>query len=412
MRAIVFSTFALLSLLQPAISAPSTPAKSPARTGTGSAAPAAGTAQEAGDLTKAVEDLKASASAFQTAADATRWQECWKNLKTVISYCAIKHTDPGPVIKGISAINDLGVVYADSGNVKVWSFPKVSESDQMIVLWQDAVAGPATVVRGRSGRVLRRAAPPVVVTRVGLISCPAGASVSSARLVARSQPSANASSGKSASPGRSEGKGLILLGLDRKSGSVWLTGFQLSEGRWVSCPEIFSGVPPFLIQNLQGKVSFSGNNLVIQLETPRPANAQSESDAEKSNGGGYKINLLFLGDHYALDSKNGLDPATTVAMQFVQALQAGRMDLVKAWLVDPKLASIPGYLGLYSRGSSAPAFKLVPMVTPATSGVARFRLVTFDRDDLIMDVGKLKAQWAVKGLFIAPSDPLAKKIAM
>jgi hypothetical protein len=403
MRPLILAIFALLSLLQPVRSAPSAPAKGPAQATGNQAAPA----HEAGDLNKAVDDLKASLSAFQSANDAARWQTCWKNFVTLISQCVTKHTDPGTVTKGISSLTELGLTFADSGNVKVWSFPKVAESDQILVMWQDAVAGPVTVVRGKSGRVLRRATPPVVVSRLQAIGCPAGTSVSSARLIARA-----ASTTAGSSQNRSAGKALIVLGLERKTASVWLTGYKLSDGRWAPCPEVFSGVPPFLIQNLQGKVAFSGNNLVIQLEAPRPSTASGADDADKANGGGYKISLIFTGDHYALDSKNGLDPATTVAMQFVQALQAGRMDVVKAWLVDPKLASIPGYLGLYSRGASAPAFKLVPMVTPANTGIARFRLVTFDRDDLIMDIGKLKAQWAVKALFIAPSDPLAKRIAM
>jgi ABC-type methionine transport system ATPase subunit len=36
--------------------------------------------------------------------------------------------------------------------------------------------------------------------------------------------------------------------------------------------------------------------------------------------------------------------------------------------------------------------------------------MTFDKDDLIMDIGKVKNQWAVKALFIAPPDPLAQKL--
>ena len=44
------------------------------------------------------------------------------------------------------------------------------------------------------------------------------------------------------------------------------------------------------------------------------------------------------------------------------------------------------------------------------SGLSRFRLMTFDKDDLIMDVGKVKSQWAIKALFIAPPDPLAQKL--
>ena len=41
----------------------------------------------------------------------------------------------------------------------------------------------------------------------------------------------------------------------------------------------------------------------------------------------------------------------------------------------------------------------------------RYRLVTFDRYDLIFDVTKSKQQWAIKALFIAPADPLLHKIA-
>ncbi len=99
----------------------------------------------------------------------------------------------------------------------------------------------------------------------------------------------------------------------------------------------------------------------------------------------------------------------SVAMQFSQAIQNGRVDLVKAWLIDAKLSSIPGYLGLYGRASSGPPFKLMAM-TPPLNGGARFRLITFGPSDLILDVSKVKAQWAVKGVFIAPPDAQAKKL--
>ena len=73
------------------------------------------------------------------------------------------------------------------------------------------------------------------------------------------------------------------------------------------------------------------------------------------------------------------------------------------------VASIPDYLGLYHRPSGAPAFKLIAMAAPLNGG-ARYRLITYEKNDLILDIAKIKAQWAIKGLFIAPADPVAKRL--
>ncbi len=50
------------------------------------------------------------------------------------------------------------------------------------------------------------------------------------------------------------------------------------------------------------------------------------------------------------------------------------------------------------------------MASPG-NGNSRYRLVTFLKDDLIIDVGKTKTQpMAIKALFIAPPDPWAQKL--
>ena len=123
----------------------------------------------------------------------------------------------------------------------------------------------------------------------------------------------------------------------------------------------------------------------------------------------YELSMPFINDHFALNATEAQTPATAVALQFLLALQNKRIDLAKIWLADPQLASIPGYLGLYSRTSSSPSLKLIKMSAPFTSG-SRFRLITSAKDDLIIDVAKIKTQWMIKALYIAPADHMAREI--
>jgi hypothetical protein len=365
---------------------------------------ASGTTEPA--LSNFIEAAESSLRIYQSGKDAGKdaakdsehWQKFFQDFKEVVSHALQSHEDPSPLLKRIKGINDLGIAFADGGSVKIWSFPKVAESEQLLVFWQEAVAR-APVSVGRRGGRLRKALPPLIVSRLEAINCPSGTVITSARLLALSSSGATKSE---------VGRALILLGSARKTGGVFLQGYKLSSGRWIASPELFSGAPPFLIQNLTGSISFSGNNLIIGLGTSQTATNKGADN--QSAGGDYKISLVFMGDHYALDQKSGGDPATTVAMQFVTAIQVGRIDLVKGWLADPKLASVPAYLGLYSRDANSTPFKLIPMVVNNQNGIARFRLITFGKNDLILDVGKVKGQLAVKALFIAPPDALAKKI--
>ena len=49
-------------------------------------------------------------------------------------------------------------------------------------------------------------------------------------------------------------------------------------------------------------------------------------------------------------------------------------------------------------------------VIPGASVMARYRLVTFESQDLIIDIGRVKKETKVKGVFVAPSDPVARNL--
>jgi hypothetical protein len=335
------------------------------------------------DQQKLVDALGSAINSYKTAPDPQSWDAVFDSFKQIVSISLAKHLDLININKTLT--NQVGMKLYDSGSIRVWSFPKVPEAQQMLMEWHDVTA--VRVGRGARARIVTTASVP----KLQVFNCPANTSITEAKLLSSSAVKGTPQTTRC----------LVLLGGDTKSGSPWVQGYKFADGRWNTAPGLFSGVPPFLLQNLQGKVSFSGTNILLTIDTPKGPDNEAPT-------GGYKITLTFLNDHYTLDSKSGMDPATTVAMQFMQAVQMGKMDLVKAWLVDSKLASIPGYLDLYNRPGGMP-FRLMPMALPP-NGNSRFRIVTFAKNDLIMDVGKVKQQWAVKALFIAPPDPLARKL--
>ncbi len=118
---------------------------------------------------------------------------------------------------------------------------------------------------------------------------------------------------------------------------------------------------------------------------------------------GYELVMPFTDDRFGFSTKEAQDSANAVAHQFLLAIQYKRLDLAKVWLSDAKLASIPAYLGLFSRSADSQPLRLINMPSPLCGG-SRFRLLTGTKDDLIMDVAKMKNQWLIKGLFIAPGN--------
>jgi hypothetical protein len=195
---------------------------------------------------------------------------------------------------------------------------------------------------------------------------------------------------------------LAILGWDLQSGHAWTYGLKRTAAGWVQTADLWQQVPSFLLQSGQAKAKFSENNLVITI------GGNAGADNAGTNGG-YELVMPFVENHFSLTRNEAQDPARAVALQFLLAIQAKRPDLAKIWLLDPQLASIPGYLGLYTRPAGSYLLKLVNMSPPLNGGI-RFRIITGTKDDLVLDIGKFKGQWLVKALFIASADSLSREI--
>jgi hypothetical protein len=376
-------------------------AKTAAKGGTKDKADATETAKSGADTAKNEEppsettalqpsaNLAGAIASYKQHPDPASFQAIWKELHTLISTAPASRAAAAVVLKANPGLIDLGAKVDDAAGARVWSFPKTAEAEAVLVQWQQAVGAPTRTVVGRGRHKTVVITPAPTVTRIQLIPLPATIAFRDAQIV-RSGGIAP-SKGK---PGHAESRSLILAGNERGGGTIWVMAYRPSADGWTESPSTLAGIPPYLLQNVAGHASFSGNDLVLSL-----------SDNDKAAG--YKIVLRYVDGKFVVEGKSEEGPAVAV-MQFMQALQQGKIDLARAWLADPKLITIPRYAGLLNRPAERP-FKLIPMSAPLLSG-SRFRLMTFDKDDLIVDVGKVKQQWAIKAIFIAPPDPLAQKL--
>jgi hypothetical protein len=269
-------------------------------------------------------------------------------------------------------------------------------------------------VRGRK-RVVR--GEPSIVWKLQMMRLPAGLALKDAKLVrstvAATQP-AGAGAGVNAGIKKSADvdsvRALILSGVER-NGNTWLHAYRQVGSNWNDSPDLFSGVPPFLLQNLAGKVSFVGNDLIVSVGMPTPLAKVADEvgkGATSSSGtaNGYRLILHFINGKYVLDGKTGDDGPFAVAQQFATAVAQNRIELAKGWMAEGKLISIPQYAGLLGHSP----LRVMPMASPG-NGNSRFRLVSFLKEDLIIDIGKIKTQQlAVKAIYVAPADPLAQKL--
>lgn len=198
---------------------------------------------------------------------------------------------------------------------------------------------------------------------------------------------------------------LILAGTNRINGTIWLKSYKPYDGRYVPTFDPFSQIPPYLLKNVSGQVSFSGNNIVMAVSA---SDKQKDSKLPKPNSTSYRIVLTNSAGKYHLAGSSSSNQPVSIITQFVNSIRNNRIDLAKAWLHEPDLVSIPKYIGLVGTNKEKP-FKLVTMAQPKHGG-PRYRLVTYQKHDLIIDVGKKRGRLAIKGLFIAPPDPLSKKL--
>ena len=263
----------------------------------------------------------------------------------------------------------------------------VPQTKHGLIQWADQLA-PAPIAEREKRKSKRKTwtkkAPTITAIKTQFLNIPSSVDVREANLLPHAIATKN---GKAAKGNGSSHHYLAILGTDMQSGYAWLLGLKQVSPGWVQSPELFQDVPSFLVQTNSAKTRFSGNTLVISLGGPN----------------GYELVMPFTDDRFAFSTKEAQDSANAVARQFLMAIQYKRMDLAKVWLSDPKLASIPAYLGLFNRSADSSALRLANMPAPLCGG-SRFRLFTGTKDDLIIDVGKIKGQWLIKALFIAPAN--------
>jgi hypothetical protein len=359
-----------------------TAAAKPTRSAAESAAgePAAATTMSATAARSAA--LSAAVKQYKAKPDSYSWEGVWRIVRDTLSQPGTVKASAASIIGAYPALSELGVSVIDGEGSRIWAFPKIAEAQNVVLQWTATVSTTVQRPVGRRHRLVNQ----VIVTsspRAQILLIPATVVLNDAHLATGA-------------------KSLLLTGNMRGTGAVWLQAYKISDNQWLETADVFSTIPPFLTQNLVGKASFSGNDLVLTV-----GGAKAAGEKPQPQSSGYKIVLHYVDGHFTLDARTNEEGPALVALQFVQAVQQGHLDLAKGWLTDQRLLSIPKYIGL-NRSAGLP-FKIIAMANPGT-GAFRYRLMTFEKNDLIMDVGKVKNQWAIKALFIAPPDPLAQKL--
>ncbi|HEY9676571.1 MAG TPA: hypothetical protein V6C76_01115 [Drouetiella sp.] len=358
-----------------AASTPATAAAAPPENAEEAAATINAAAARNAALNEAVKNYKARP-------DTATWDVAWRIVHDILIQPATVKASAASITGAYHGLSDLGVSVIDGEGARVWAFPRVPEAQSVILQWN---ATTSTTVQKPVGRRHKMVSQVTVVSspRAQVLNVAPGVLLNDAHLMTGAH-------------------NLMLSGNVKSSGAVWLQAFKLVENQWTETNDVFAGVPPFLTQNLVGKASFSGNDLVLTI-----GGGKTPAGKTQPQSSGYKIVLKFADGHYSFQTHSGEDAPTLTALQFVQAVQQGHTDLAKALLADPRLISIPKYIGLGKKAGQP--FKLISMANPGP-GMFRYRLMTFDKNDLIMDVINYKKAWTVKALFIAPPDPVAQKL--
>lgn len=372
----------------------------------------------------AAANLVQLASDYRATADELSWARYATYLRDLLALPQFVSADPAQVIAANPSLSEFKVKVSETGigNFRVWSFPRIVESHAVIFQTPartTAVPLPQSVAF-REARIVGGFAPPPAAVALPAKAVKAAKGKVGIKLPAHSivhpAPHPHVASGP---------KSLVLIGADRSSGTLWFKGFQLVEGM-PEATELFSSLPAFFTQNVTGKAAFSGNDIVLTIQPPvvrkdkveeeKPAGVVKDTVSKPivaASVPGYKVVLKFISGKYTLAGHVPDDAPFSVALSFAQAVAGAKPELAKSWLVDSKLVSIPKYLGLFGRVS--PPMRLLPMSNAA--GASRYRLVTSNKDDLIIEVGRilqpgrLKGQLAIRALFIAPSDAIAQRLS-
>lgn len=338
------------------------------------------------------DELQIRCKAYRQGPNETTWQAFIESFKRFLSDPRYARAAAAQAIAQNPSLKDLNVRVIDAGGSRLWIFPNIAENRVLFI---------------QSGYTSAESAP-----HIDTIDYPDSINISDARIVS-SVTTTTQGVGRRKKVIKVQGpRFMVVTGNDRLTGLVWVKAFKPYNGSWVATTEPFAQIPQYLLENVSGRASFSGSNLILNLASSAAnADEKATGNLTKPKSSAYQIVLKLVGSKYVLaDGGQATSGPLPMIAYFVQCIRNGRLDLAKAWLDDPGLVSIPKYVGLVGAASrNERPYKLVAMATPPTGG-PRFRLVTYKKTDLIFDTVKSKSQWMIKGIFIAPSDPLAQQL--
>lgn len=313
-----------------------------------------------------------------------------ETLRPILTHPHSMKVSPAVLLKDNPALRELSPKVIDGNGLKIWTFPKTAYKNYLLLQWFEV---KQTVVgHGRRARTVSSTS-----ARCQAVIIPSNVSAKDAGFVTNG------------------GRHLLIVG-EGEHGALWLNAYQSSDTGLKESAEILSSIPPFLLKDTCGTVSFRGSDLIFNVArlvvSTRPdGSKQVLPEAESAT---YKFWLRSNPEKgYVLSSSLPDIEGFRTVNNFIQAVQGARLGEMKSLLADARLVSIPKYLGLTGKPLDNAA-RIVQMHLNPTRG-QRFRLINIGKDDLIFDVGKVKLQGVVqplvKAIFIAPPDPFLQDMS-
>lgn len=337
--------------------------------------------------------------AYKADPNEANWSSFSTVFKSFLSDARTLRLTAKQIYQSNPILTDLRASVLDAHGVKLWTFP--GNKDNHFIFAQKAFA-------------LSPAGGPVAVDT---LEYPVDININDARIVHSTTTTVVVGPRNKKHTTVVEGpKFLCITGYKRTDGQIWLKAYKLAGSVLAQTTEPFAHVPLSLLQGGSSRAFFSGYNLVIGMGQSEPASSSANGDTVKTpvtsipSSSSYQVVLKFEGNAFSLADKPQNDGPLSVAQFFVKTILEGRADIAKTWVSDPALVNITKYAGLLGKTPAKP-YKLVAMtVIPGASVMARYRLVTYESQDLIIDIGRVKKETKVKGVFVAPSDPVARNL--
>jgi len=324
----------------------------------------------------------------------TTFQEFMRVFKAFLGQPGIHKTPAATIIKANAQLSELGVRAIEAGSGRIWSFPRIPYAHEVIAQWHDTKATITFVGRRRK---VKHVTYTTIARMQSLILAP-NITLKEARVI-----------------GGEEGARYLVLVGEEGGSALWLHAFKAVDGTWTDSPHHFSSIPSFLTENVSGKVVFRGADLIFSVGRLGSTDADHTTALPEAESSTYRFWVKLTENGYVLQRHLPDLAQFTTVRRFLEALANNRNDIAKSLLADPKLLSIPHYVGVKGPSST---FHVAEMASPR-GGIPRYRIITNQKNDLIFDVGKtkfidlgkVKEKPVIKAIFIASPDSFLTEIA-